>query len=80
MKRLAEVTDSSFYWKNFIMLKVFEYICTSTSCSMFNKPVDRFLKASEENSQTCQYCHKLITKIFSSTKGYVKGTDNPVKC
>jgi hypothetical protein len=62
------------------MLKVFEYMCPNDKCSVFEKVHERFLHSGQENSQICFECHAEVLKVYSATKGYVKGTQNPCKC
>ena len=62
------------------MLKIYEFECINDKCSVFLKTHERFLHTGEEESQVCYECHGDVAKVFSATKGYVKGTDNPVKC
>jgi len=64
------------------MLKVVEYTCYNESCPVKGQVVERFLetKVEDEDNQFCLYCNKLVSKVMSSIKGYVKGTHTPCKC
>lgn len=62
------------------MLKVFEYECPNDQCSVFEKTHTRFLHSGQEDSQTCYECHGDVLRVYSATKGYVKGTSTPCKC
>lgn len=64
------------------MYKVVEYICYNKVCAEENRSVERFLDTNKENedNQICFVCGRPVTKVLSSVKGYVKGTQNPVKC
>lgn len=58
---------------------VIEYYCTRLDCGEHFKPVERFIHVEDIDDQICERCQGNLFRCLSATKGYVKGSENPVK-
>ncbi len=61
------------------MFKIFEYICNNENCEKDLEPVELLVDDSLIDEQKCELCKSKLSRILSATKGYVWGTDNPVR-
>lgn len=59
-------------------MPIYEFVCEN--CDIANKePEVKELFVSMIEKPVCDVCGQELTKLFSATKGYVRGTTNPVK-
>ena len=60
------------------MYKVFDFTCTNLICPQYNKSKEFLIKSNYE-SITCDDCAQVLLIQLGATKGYVIGSENPVK-
>ena len=61
------------------MYKVFSYQCTRPTCKFYNGIIDRLVHTSAVDMEECSSCNFPLNHILSAPKGYVIGSENPVK-
>lgn len=61
------------------MFKMFDYICNNEQCSLDLQPVELLVSEEFQDDQLCEKCAGKLRRIMSATKGYVKGSDTPVR-
>ncbi len=62
------------------MYKVYEYECHGMGCPEHFKVIEKLLESSrQEEPQLCSLCHRQLVRVMSATRGYVRGSENPVK-
>lgn len=61
------------------MYKYREYECENKECISYQKLVERFVLASSDDQEECDHCLRLMKKVLSACRGYVKGSRTPCR-
>jgi hypothetical protein len=56
----------------------YEYICKSTLC-MPDAVSKEYLMSEGDSTPTCDICKATMAKLVSAPRGFVRGSNNPVK-
>lgn len=61
------------------MFKVYDYICNNENCKLDLQVIELLVSDEYLDAQKCELCKGKLRRVLSAVKGYVKGTENPVK-
>jgi transposase-like protein len=58
-------------------MAIFDFKCNNKKCKEYQNMIELIVKVEEK--PLCEKCNKKLVREFPAPKGYVRGSDNPVR-